>query len=129
MIMFKVGNTDYTSHITSEKEYKVEEKDIVYKWTDGFGGSHENVYNTQVQGAFNMFFASANGADFTNFLAALESNKQTNGSLLCTLFIVNKNVEKQVHVNYTISNKKFAELNGVRGFVVTVEVREEAVYA
>ena len=131
MSYFVIGSgqtaIDYSSHITSYKDYKVEEQPIVYKWMDGFGGTHTSTFNNKVAGSFDLFFASDSGSDFTTFLTNLSSHS-TDGVLECKLFITNKNIEKTVNVSYTISTKKYAELNGgTRGFVVTMTVEEEAV--
>lgn len=120
---------DYSSHITSDKDYKVEEQPVSYKWVDGFGGSHTSVYNTKVKGSFDLFFASDSGSDFTTFLSNL-ATYTSDDVLSCTLFITNKNVEKAVNVSYTISTKRYGQLiGGTKGFIVTMTVEEEAVYA
>lgn len=133
MIYFKVGTgnsaVDYSSHITSDDDYKVEKHNMSYKWTDGFGGEHEKVYNTVVEGSFDLWFASAsNGSDFTSFLSTLESNK-SDGVLPVTIYCKNTNTEENVSISYEVSTKKFAILrNNVRGFVVTLTVKQMAVY-
>ena len=134
MIYFKVGtgNTavDYSNRITSDDDYNVEKHNIAYRWTDGFGGEHEKVYNTIVEGKFNLWFADANnGADFTSFLSTLTS-KMSDGVLPVTIYCKNTNTEESISVNYEISTKKFGVLrNNVRGFVVTVIVQQAAVYS
>lgn len=119
---------DYSSHITSEKDYSVEEQPVTYKWVDGFGGSHTSTYNTKIKGKFDLFFASDSGSDFTTFLSDM-ATATSDDALTCTLFISNKNIAKEVKVSYTINTKKHADLiGGKKGFVVTVNVEEEAVY-
>lgn len=127
MIYLKIGNTDYSSHLTSYKEYKIEEKDVKYTWTDGLGGNHSNTYNTHVSGNMMLFFGGVDGVEFTNFLTALH-NATSDGVTSMRVWISNKNVEKDVKVNYDISSNKFAELNGIYGNVITLNIDEAAVY-
>lgn len=133
MIYFKVGSgntaVDYSSRITSDNDYKVEKHNISYKWTDGLGGEHEKVYNTVVEGTFDLWFADANnGSDFTSFLSTLESKKE-DGVLPVTIFCRNTNTEESISISYEVTTKKFAVIrNGVRGFVVTLTVKQMAVY-
>lgn len=133
MIYFKVGSgntaVDYSDHITGENDYNVEKHNISYKWTDGLGGEHEKVYNTVVEGNFNLWFADAsNGSDFTSFLSTLES-KKADGVLPVTIYCKNTNTEESVSISYEVGAKKFMVLkNGTRGFVVTLTVKQMAVY-
>lgn len=131
MIYLKVGSgqsaVDYSSHITSYKDYNVEEKDVKYTWTDGFGGKHSNKYNTHISGSMQLFFGGAAGVDFTSFLSALQ-NATSDGVTSMKVWISNKGVEKDIKVTYDISSNKFAELNGIYGNVVTLNIDEAAVY-
>ena len=127
MILFKIGNTDYTSHITSEKDFNVEREEITYEWEDGFGGKHIKPYNTQIKGSFDMFFATS--TDYTAFLNAVNAAKVHN-ALPCRLFVRNIAQEVDTHVYVKISVKKFQSLIGNNtGFVATIKVDEAAVYA
>ena len=127
MIYLKIGNTDYSNRLTSYKDYKVEEKDVKYTWTDGLGGKHSNTYNTQVAGSMELFFGGASGVEFTNFLTALQ-NATSDGATSLRVWINNKNIEKDVKVTYNITSNKFAELNGIYGNVITLNIEEAAVY-
>ena len=127
MIYLKIGNTDYSNRLTSYKDYKVEEKDVKYTWTDGLGGKHSNTYNTQVSGSMELFFGGASGVEFTNFLTALQ-NATSDGVTSLRVWISNKNIEKDVKVTYNITSNKFAELNGIYGNVITLNIEEAAVY-
>ena len=131
MIYLKVGSgqsaVDYSSHITSYKDYKVEEKDVKYAWTDGFGGKHSNTYNTIISGSMELFFGGEAGSEFTSFLSALQS-ATSDGVTSLNVWISNKGVAKDVKVTYNITSNKFAELNGIYGNVVTLNIEEAAVY-
>lgn len=133
MIYFKVGSgqtaVDYSSHITSEDNYNVEKHNISYTWTDGLGGEHEKVYNTIIEGSFDLFFASDNnGSVFNNFLSTL-TNNLVDGILPVIVYCKNTNTEESTYINYEVKTKKFAELKpGVMGFIVTIKIKQAAVY-
>lgn len=127
VIYLKVGNTDYSSHITSYKDYNVEEKDISYTWQDGLGGLHVNKYNTHVEGSMVLFFGGISGSEFTSFLSALQT-ATSNGATAMKVWVSNKGVNKDINVAYSIQSNRFAELNGMYGNIVTLNISEVAVY-
>lgn len=77
MIMFKLNNKDYSSHVVAEG-YNVAQNAIYKTWNDAFGIEHRSVTRKCVQGSFAMIFAT--DTEYNTFLSDIATSKQTDGT-------------------------------------------------
>ena len=75
-MLFKVGNTDYTTKIR-QGTYVVNSYDSYSEWTDANYKIHRSIVRSQLSGSFTMYFG--NQTDFQTFLNNLESVKLKEG--------------------------------------------------
>lgn len=87
-IMFKVGNTDYSSNVVAE-QYAVRSVPQYTAWTDANGKEHRSVYREQISGSFSMFFPTI--TDFNSFCAYLDTQVANDTSYPCQVWVNNKN--------------------------------------
>lgn len=122
MVVFKINNTDYSSHVIAEG-YDVCSEDEYEVWTDGAGYENRKTYRTRVTGTFDMLFHDID--DYEAFTDTLAANKATNGTYPIT--VVDNATNAEVSIN------AFIKFRGVRGrndlwedFIerFTVEIRE-----
>lgn len=91
--LFTLGGVNYSAHII-KGSYNVNKVDEFEEWTDADYKVHRYAGRTRVKGSFEMQFM--NTGDYSNFITAMDTNKQTNGTYLPTLFINNRNAAESV---------------------------------
>lgn len=122
-MLVQIGTTDISDKIV-EGTYKMDQKDIGHKWTDGFGNNHVDVYKTRISGSFDLYFASNKGNTMSNFLRLVDDNTSL-GILKLKVYVTNKNVMKEIDAHYEINSKKHADVSKEVQFdKVTVEIEE-----
>lgn len=74
LVLFKVGDTDYTNNIVMDS-YDVQKNDMYVEWTDADWHDHQPMVRTRVEGSFTMKFRTL--ASYEAFVADLASKKET----------------------------------------------------
>lgn len=74
MIMFRVGDTDFSNRVIAGS-YNVISEDVGNTWTDANYVEHIDVVRTRVQGSFDMYFK--NMTEYDTFLETLKANKES----------------------------------------------------
>ena len=101
-IMFKVGNTDYSSHVIDNSNgYKVQSDPIYTEWEDANGRTHRSVYRMKTSGSFTLFFKTIE--EYELFCIDLKNHRKNDFSYPCVVYDNNENVEVQgdFFVSYT----------------------------
>ena len=83
MVLFKIGNTDYTAHIV-QGNYDVKQEPVYKEWTDANLVNHRLEIRKRIKGSFSMVFKNIEEA--TAFNSAVKNNETdgyVNVSLRC----------------------------------------------
>ena len=122
-VLFKIGNNDYTNRITVPS-YNVNDKPIYTSWTDSNWLEHRDIHRWRAEGRFTLKFFSQ--SEFTSFMSDVETNRQTDGTVVVTLYLNNKNTtaSRNVFLDFEADNTlPYIGLKEYDGFEVTVTER------
>lgn len=89
--LFKIGQADFTSFITVPS-YIVNSHDIYEEYSDGNYKFRRKVIRSRITGKFSMKFSST--YDFQQTLAKFQSEKDSEGAITATVYVVNTNEVK-----------------------------------
>lgn len=84
--LFKVGDADFTSFIMVPS-YIVNSHDIYEEYSDGNYKFRRKVIRTRITGKFSMKFSDK--YSFSQVLAKFKSEKDSEGAITCTVYVVN----------------------------------------
>lgn len=98
MILFKIGNTDYTSHINAQ-DFRVNNNEVFSSWTDINGSEHRDHIRKKISGRFTLGYSSL--TDYATAVAALESALATNGYAACQVYAVNDGTTHSINAYLT----------------------------
>lgn len=123
MELFRIGDNDYTQHITVPS-YKVNKKKVTKEWTDVTKTKHKDVERTRVEGTFSMLFDDV--VELDNFLDDIENNT-TSGDYIHASFYSNNThevVESDFFIEFELQNDKpYFRLKHHEPFEVQIEER------
>ena len=102
-MIFKLNNKDYTKFLQDDS-YNVNSVDIGESWTDANYKKHINQI-FKVQGSFNLVFVK--DSDYNTFLSDVESSKNADDFVVCTVHVINLNTTKQIECILTITPDRF----------------------
>ena len=88
MIIFKIGNTDYSEYVNKRK-YKADKVDETISWKDANSVIHTTVLRTRVSATVELLFTSE--TSHQNFVSAL-SSACTNGYWSVSVYVPNTHV-------------------------------------
>lgn len=120
-MVFQINGNDYTKCLQDES-YNVVQVDIGDSWTDANYKKHQNSV-LKVQGSFSMVFITDD--DYDDFLADVEAAKNTDGYVVCTLFVLNLNTTRQIECFLTISSNRYRPVNQTNVVhIINVQINE-----
>lgn len=123
MELFKIGENDYTQHITVPS-YKVNKKKVTKEWVDVQKTKHVDVERTRVEGTFSLLFDDID--ELNNFLDDVENNT-TNGNFIHAFAYANNTrelVESDYFIEFELQNDKpFFRIKAHDPFEIKIEER------
>lgn len=124
-IMFKVGNTDYSSHVIDNNNgYKVQKDPVYTEWEDANGRIHRSVYRTRTSGAFTLFFKTI--TDYETFCSTMAAAQQNDSSYPCVVYDNNSNsqVSADFYITYTPVRHRTDDLQSDYVAAISVTIKE-----
>ena len=121
-MLFQINGHDYTDFLQIKSNtYKIAQVDIGKSWTDANYKKHVHEI-LKVQGSFDIAFVK--NTDYAQFLNDVSAAKNTNGYVVCTLFVLNLYMSKTIECFIKISPNKYQPIDsslGVTIFTVNIE--------
>lgn len=123
MIMFKVGQHDFSNHVIASK-YKVHNVDVFSSWTDANYRKHCDKQREKVTGSFEMIFKTIE--EYEEFAIAMRSNKTS--SLSYNIVVADNINNEQKEIEAYVTWKPSRSMNDLlqdyfEKFTVTIEER------
>lgn len=106
-MIFQINGHDYTKYLQDDS-YKILQNDIGKSWTDANYKKHNHEI-LKVQGSFSIAFI--NNTMYTQFLNDINAAKNSDGYIVCTLFVININTTKTIECFLNITSEKFRPVN------------------
>lgn len=105
MIMFKVGDTDYSNRVIANK-YNINTDKEFEAWTDASGIEHHSLVRERTKGSFEMFFKTVD--EIVAFGQKLANSSLDDMSVAIVVCDNKTNTEKSInaYVDYTPTRRK-----------------------
>lgn len=121
-MLVKIANTDITKYILSST-YDVNEENVIKEWTDANYVTHRNVIRQKVLGSFDLKFNKEE--EYSAFCALIRERCTAEYLLPVTLYVVNKNEERDTQVFFEYQPKLVKNLSSGKSYKeFTFEVEE-----
>ena len=91
--LFVLGGVNYSAFIVRDS-YEVNAIEDFEEWVDADYKVHRYAMRTKIRGEFEIQFMKQ--SDYSAFVTALSSNRQTDGTYLPTVFVNNKNAAESI---------------------------------
>ncbi len=125
-IMFKIGNTDYSTYVIKRK-HKVNDTKEINTWTDANHKTHSDLIRTRATGSITLSFFSA--TDYNNFVSVVNSAQGNDGKFAVTVYVNNRNTSVTMNAFLTFSVKTAFQSSDYGGepamFQVDIKLEEE----
>lgn len=123
-VLFKIGNTDYTSHIVNGT-YEVNAEEINDTYTDCNEVKHFILLTTKVKGSFDMAFQTQ--AEYSAMVSAIISEKSSSTNSW-TVTVTPNNTLTQANIDCRLKFTPKRELTAagtdiIRRMTITIEER------
>lgn len=84
--LFVINNEDFT-HFIKVPSYQVNQLPLYNEWQDANGTYHRDIYRTQVEGSFTIWFEDQQ--DYFEFYRMVNANTTSEGWILLTVYMNN----------------------------------------
>lgn len=122
-VLFKIGDNDYTNHITVPS-YKVNREKEEEEWVDVTKTKHKEIVRTTVRGDFDIYFDDIN--ELYAFLDDIENNTTTGNYVHAFVYEQKRRelVESDYYIDFKLQNDKpYYGVKSHSGFTVSIEER------
>ena len=123
--MFKVGTTDYSSHVIDNNSgYKVQKDPIYTEWEDANGRIHRSIYRYRTSGTFTLFFKTI--TDYETFCQTIKAVQNNDSSYPCIVYDNNGNeeVSGDFYITYTSVRHRTDDLQSDYVAAISVTIKE-----